>query len=262
MRGVRRALGDLWRFRDLVRNLVSRNLHVKYQRSLLGFMWTLLNPVFTLSVLLVVFTRVVKIPIPSFWAFLISGYFVWLFLNHTLNYATLAIEEHGNLIRSAVVPTEAPLLAGCLSRLAEFSLELMLVLSVISLFHHGRVPASTLLLPLLVLMQLVLALGLAYAVATLSVFYQDMKHVLPIAMTALFYASPVFYSISLVPEPLRLLFWINPIALLLELYQTVLYEGVFPSPWLVLAVGVVSVLTYLGGHSLFNRFKVFFAEVV
>jgi len=174
MRGVRRALGDLWRFRDLVRNLVSRNLHVKYQRSLLGFMWTLLNPVFTLSVLLVVFTRVVKIPIPSFWAFLISGYFVWLFLNHTLNYATLAIEEHGNLIRSAVVPTEAPLLAGCLSRLAEFSLELMLVLSVISLFHHGRVPASTLLLPLLVLMQLVLALGLAYAVATLSVFYQDM----------------------------------------------------------------------------------------
>ncbi|HZN96516.1 MAG TPA: hypothetical protein VFB61_02195, partial [Gemmatimonadales bacterium] len=77
-------LGRLWRFRELLRSLVIRNLKVKYQRSLLGFVWTMLNPLLTVGILVLVFSHVVRIPLPDYWAFVLSGYFVWNCVLQTL----------------------------------------------------------------------------------------------------------------------------------------------------------------------------------
>jgi ABC-type polysaccharide/polyol phosphate export permease len=159
-------------------------------------------------------------------------------------------------------PKEAPILAAALSRLVEFAVEMTLVLAILALFRHGYVPASFLWIPLLVLLQVMIALGLAFPVAALSAFYHDVEHAMPIVLITLFYVSPVFYSVALVPEAVRSVYMLNPLAGLFTLFQTVAYGGQAPPAELLIPIGAVAVLLPAIGYALFNRFEPLIAEVV
>lgn len=253
---------EVWRFRDLLRSLAVRNLKVKYQRSILGFVWTLLNPLLTLTVLAAVFTYVVPMPMERFWAFLLSGWFVWSFLLQMISSGTWVLIEHAGLRRSVAFPSEVLVLGSTASRLVEFLVELVLVLLALALFHHGGVPASFALLPGLLVIQVLLAVGLMMPLAVLSVFYADVQHAVPVALMVLFYASPVFYSADMVPEAVRPLYLLNPVAGMLTLYQQVLYEGRFPSAGLLAGVAATSILVFLVGYAIFRRYRDVLAEIV
>lgn len=262
-RGTRRPLTrELWQYRDLLRSLVARNLKVKYQRSTLGFAWTLLNPIAMVGVLVLVFSYIVRIPVPHYWAFLVSGYFAWSFILQMLNTSTYVIAEHGRLRRSVAFPTEMLIFGAAGSRFVEFAIELTLVLAALTLLHHEGVPPSFVLLPVLLVILVLLAMGIAFPIATLSVFYQDVQHALPVALLTLFYVSPVFYPAELVPEQIRALYFLNPIAGVLTLFHTVLYEGRFPPTPLLAGVGAFALFMFGLGYAIFNRYKSVFAEIV
>jgi ABC-type polysaccharide/polyol phosphate export permease len=249
-------------YRSLILNLVLRNMKVKYQRSFLGFFWTLLNPVIVVAVLTVIFSIVVRIPIEHYWAFLLSGYFAWNFLSSCISASTYTIAEHAYIIRNVAFPSEALVVSAALSRFIEYLAELAIIVVVLAWLHLGHVPASFALLPLLLVLQLLLAIGIQLPIATLSVFYKDVDHAVPIALLALFYVSPVFYPASMIPEPFQALYLANPVAQLLTLYHTVLYEGAMPGPALVAAACATTALVALGGYAIFRRFDPLFAEVV
>jgi len=255
-------LSDVWRYRGMLRSLVVRNLKVKYQRSALGFVWTFLNPLLSVGILAAVFSRVVRIPVPDYWAFLMSGYFTWNFTQQMLSTGTYVIAEHTGLRRSVAFPNEILILSAAVSRLVEFAIELVLVVVALVLLHHHGVPASYVLVPLLVVLQVVLAVGLVMPIATVSVFYSDVQHVLPIVLMMLFYVSPVFYPAQLVPGAFQPLFFLNPLAGLLTLFHVVLYEGRFPSPALLGGTAAGAVAIFAIGYAVFNRYKALFAEVV
>jgi lipopolysaccharide transport system permease protein len=253
---------SLWRSRGLLANLVMRNLRVKYQRSVLGFVWTLLNPLLTVGVLIAVFRFVVKIQVPHYWAFLLSGYFVWSFTLQTLTAATTVLPEHAHLARSLPLPSEVLIAATALSRLVEFLAELILVLALLALFHHHGVPASFLWLPPLTVLLFALVLGLTLPIATASAFFHDVQHALPIALMILFYVSPVFYPAGLVPAAVRPLYLLNPFASLLTAFQSVLYLGRSPEPR-HLAFAAASCLVLGGiGYAIFRRYRALLPEIV
>jgi lipopolysaccharide transport system permease protein len=264
MPGVERRsrFHQVWRYRELLRGLIIRNLKVKYQRSLLGFVWTLVNPLLTVAILAVVFSHVVRIRLPDYWAFLLSGYFVWNFTLQTLNTGTWIFAEHSRLTRSVAFPSEILVFSAAGSRLIEFAAEISLVLLALAVMHHHGVPASYALVPLLVLIQVVLAIGLALPIATLSVFYHDVYHALPIALASLFYLSPVFYPASMVPASVRTLYFANPMAGLLTLYHDVVYAGHMPSVALLGGTLLQAVLVFVLGYGIFHRYSSVFAEVV
>ncbi|MFN2433307.1 MAG: ABC transporter permease [Gemmatimonadota bacterium] len=253
---------ELWRYRGLVRALLARSLKVKYQRSVLGFLWTLVNPLLMIGVLALVFHYVVRLPIADYWAFLLSGYFVWNFVQQMLSTGTYVILEHAPLRRSVAFPSEVLIVSATLARLAEFAIELSLVLIALVLFHHHGVPPSLLLVPVLVLLQVLLALGLMMPIATLSLFYTDIQHALPAALLTLFYVSPVFYPAELVPESVRALYFLNPLAGLLTLFQQVLYRGDWPSGALLAGTAAAAVLLASAGYLVFHRYKGLFAEIL
>lgn len=253
---------EIWAYRELLRSLIVRNLKVKYQRSVLGFVWTLLNPLLTIAVLTLVFTYVVKIPLPGYWAFVFSGYFVWNFMLQMLSSATYVLAEHAALRRSVAFPSEVLILATAASRLVEFLIEMVIAVVFLVLIHHHHIPAPIVLLPLLILIQVLLAIGLTMPIATLSVFYSDVQHALPIVLLMLFYLSPVFYPASLVPESLRTLYLLNPVAGLLTLYHEVLYAGQWPSAWLLGGATAVALLCCVIGYAIFNRYNAVFAEIL
>jgi lipopolysaccharide transport system permease protein len=255
-------VAQVWRYRELLRGLIVRNLKVKYQRSMLGFVWTLLNPLMTVAILVVVFSHVVRIALPHYWAFLLSGYFVWNFTLQTLTTGTWIFTEHSRLVRSVAFPSEILVFSAAGSRLLEFLAEISIILAVLVLLHHHAVPASYVLVPALILIQILLTIGLALPIATLSVFYHDVYHALPIALASLFYLSPVFYPASMVPEAFRTLYFLNPLAGLLTLYHTVLYGGQWPSAVLLGGTAAQAALVYALGYAVFHRYASVFAEVV
>ena len=211
-----------------------------------------------------VFSHVVRIPLPHYWAFLLSGYFVWNFVLQTLNTGTYIFAEHSRLTRSVAFPSEILVFSAAGSRLIEFVAEIALVLLALVLLHHGRCPSSFALLP---------APGPDPApagrsgwrcpIATLSVFYYDVHHALPIALTTLFYLSPVFYPAEHgAPRRLRTIYFLNPIAGLLTLYHDVLYCGpdaVAPPAGRHAAPPRSSSPV---GYAIFHRYAAVFAEIV
>ena len=256
------SLADLWSFRELLRSLVVRNLKVKYQRSLLGFLWTLLNPLLTASVLIAVFSIILRFPLNNYWAFLISGYFVWMFVSQMLAAGTTILDEHAALRRSIAFPAELLILGGAIARFFEFSVAFGVAVVAIAVFHHGEFPAHFSVLPVLMILQFLLAVGLKMLIAVLAVFYHDVRHMISIVLLMLFYLTPVFYPLSFVPDNLQWVYVFNPFASLLGLFQAVLYEGRMPELDLFLKTTAWSVGFMIVGYAIFNRYKSLFAEIV
>lgn len=252
---------SVFRYRTLLQSLVLRDIKVKYQRSALGFLWTLFNPLVMIVVLIAVFRVIVRIDLPHYWAFLLSGYFAWNFLSNSINAAMYTLTEHAHITRSIAFPKAVLIVSAALSRLIEYLAALAVILVVLALFHHGRIPASYALIPLLVLLQLGLAIGVMMPVATVSVFFKDVHHALPVLLMALFYLTPVFYPLSMIPDRFQSLYLANPFAQILVLYHQVLYDGRLPSAPLLIVACLTTAVVMLLGLAVFNRFKALFAEV-
>lgn len=252
---------ELWSARELLRNLVLRNLRVKYQRSILGFVWTLLNPLLTVGVLIAVFQFVIRLQVPHYWAFLLSGYFVWNFSMQCMTAGTTVLPEHSHLSRSVAFPAEVLIVSITLSRLVEYLVEIVLVLILLLAFHQHGATWRLAWLPVLLLIQVVLVTGLTLPIAALSVFFHDVRHALPIALMVLFYVSPVFYPASLVPERFRLLYLLNPFAGLLTMYQDVLYHGRPPSLPLLASTAAATFAIAGIGYVVFRRYRAVFPEI-
>lgn len=255
------AAASAFRYKALLQSLVLRDIKVKYQRSALGFLWTLFNPLIMVVVLIAVFRLIVRIDLPHYWAFLLSGYFAWNFLSNCINAAIYTLAEHSHITRSIAFPKEVLIASAALSRLIEFLAALAVIMIVLAVFHHHRVPASYAVVPVLVLLQLVLAVGIMMPVATLAVFYKDVHHALPVLLLAMFYLTPVFYPLAMIPQEFQALYLANPFAQLLTLYHQVLYEGRPPSGGLLVVAALTSGALALAGLAVFNRFKGLFAEI-
>lgn len=256
------SLGEVWAYRELLLSLVERQLKAKYQRSLLGFVWTLLNPLLMLGVLTLVFSSVMRMPMERYWAFLISGFFAWNYTAQMLSSSTYVLLENAQLTRSVAFPAEVPLLAAAIARLVEFIIEMALVVLVLVVGHFGYPPSSLLCVPVLVLLQVLLAVGITMPIAAASLFFKDISHAIPAVLTLLFYLTPVFYPMSFVPSWVGWGLWCNPLAWLLTAYQQVLYEGRWPS-WEVMGGLVAMTLVILPvGYGIFARYKRMCAELI
>lgn len=257
-----RALAEIWEFRGLARSLVRRNIKVRYQRSVIGFAWTLLNPLITIAILVLVFQQFLRIGVEAYWAFLVSGYFAWVFTLHTLGTAPGILVGHSYMTRSLAFPSEILVVSAVWSRLIEFGAELLLAVGVLAVFHHGTVPAAVVLLPLVVALHAIMVTGLALPLAALSVFFDDVSHAVPAVLLLIGFLSPVYYPLSFVPAELRGWFMLNPFASLLDVYRTILYEGRFPSAGSLALLSVMSVATAGAGLALYRWKRAYFAEVL
>ena len=248
------TIREIWKFRELLLSLVAQNLKVKYQRSALGLLWTLLNPLLMILVFIVVFTSVLRIRVDGFWAFLISGIFAWQFITRALSRATSLLRSHATLRRSVAFPSVIVVLSSLLAALVEFLIEIAIVMFAIFVFYHHAVPATVIMLPWIILLLFLMAAGLMFPLSVISVLYYDVEHAMPAVIRLLFFLTPVFYPVSMIPEALRGYFYLNPFVGLLELFHLILYEGTWPSWQLLGAVSATSTVIFFVGFWIFRRF--------
>lgn len=255
------SVGALWRYRDLLLNLVLRDLRVKYKGSTLGFAWSLLHPLVMAAVYTVAFKVVLRIGIDRFPLFLLSGLLPWVFFAQSLSQATGSVADNGTLVRKVAFPRLALPMAAVATQLVQFALMYSVIVPLGALFGGGLSPVLLAIVPLAVL-QCLFTAGLALVLATAYVYFRDTRHLLDVGLQILFWVTPVVYAASLVPERWRPLLWLNPMASFVTAYHGIVLEGALPSPAMTAAMVALSLTAAIAGFLVFTRHQRRFAELV
>jgi ABC-type polysaccharide/polyol phosphate export permease len=234
--GMGRRLRELVRYRELVRNLVASELKARYKNSVLGFVWSLLNPLGMMLVFTVVFgvlqqgnNQIEKYPL-----FLLCGLLPWNYFQSGLMASVNSVVANANLVKKVYFPREVLPIASVLAELVNFLLAFLLLFAALFVFRAQFSPWLWT-LPFVILIQTCFTIGMAFFLSALNVFYRDTMMIMNVVMLAWFFLTPVFYAINLLPasylllgvpiSPQRLAYILNPIASLINIYRDLLYWG-------------------------------------
>ena len=246
-------------FFDLLRVLVDRDMKLLYKRSALGIAWTLINPLLQLAVFSFVFRSVIPINIPQFSSFAFSGLLIWTWSQTALFQATGLITSNKALIRQPNFPTAILPVVTTMTGLIHFLLALPVL--IIFLAIDGVQPSSVLfVLPLLMVIQFILTVGLAYPLAALNVTFRDTQHTLGVLLQMLFYLTPIFYDLNSVPKEFQPFYQLNPMVPLIEAYRAILLKGTPPDWQALLIVSLVVAVVLPIGLAIFRRQSNTFVE--
>jgi lipopolysaccharide transport system permease protein len=257
-------LQTLFRYRLLIQSLVGRELKARYRGSILGFFWSFVNPL----LLLVTYTLVFTVILPGrhspelepYFLFFFCGILPWTWFSSSLLESAGVLIAGGNLIKKVLFPAEVLPVVTVVSNLVHFLLGLPILLAF--LLIGGRLKASALLLPIPLAIQFVLTLGLALFLSALTVHFRDLSNLLGHVLHLWFFASPVLYSLAEVPERMRAILRLNPMAYVLGAYQQMLFAGDFRPGRGLLVAALVAVLAFAAGAFVFERLRDTLAEEV
>ncbi|WZO99733.1 ABC transporter permease [Isosphaeraceae bacterium EP7] len=243
---------ELTRFWPVVQNMVSQDLKIRYQRSVLGFFWTLLNPILMMTTLTLVFGQMMSEK--SMWSYaiyLFSGMVPWMFLSASLSECSLCIIVNESLIRKIYLPKLIFPLTRVLISLTTF------VLSMVALFlmlkpMGAQFHLPMLMLPLVVLLWAAFTLGLGLIVATMNTFYRDCGHLVSVVLQAWYFATPIIYDERTMGAGQAWKFWINPAFPFIRLFQGIISDGQWPQGSLLLIAAAIATGSLGIGYAAFK----------
>ena len=264
-------LVELYHYRELIKNLVIRDLKVRYKNSALGILWSLLNPLLMTVVFTLVFSLMLRSDTPDYPVFFMCGYLPWSFHLDSLMGGTNSIVGNAHLIKKVYFPREVLPLSGVLSSLVNFLLAMIVLFGMILVFGVG-LSGSILVLPVVIIAQVLFSLGLVFFLSTANVFYRDTQHILRVVTQAWFFLTPIFYPIDIIPESASILgitvnlqLWVrrlNPMASLVASYRDILYKGAVPGLDFLFRTVITCIVVFVIGYLIFCRFSNVFGEEV
>ncbi len=245
---------DSFRYRELIWALALKELKIRYKRSVLGFLWALLNPMLLCLVLTVVFSKLMQSPHWHFPIFLLSALLPWTFFSQSLSYAAESIVSNGDLIKKVRVAKLVFPMAAVVSNMINFLLSLIPLLLIVLAMRHPFY-WTWLYLPVPLLALVLFTLGATFFFAAMNVYFRDIAHILQIVLQVWFYVTPVIYAIDdiHISPALRLVFKLNPVLFSLNGFRLSVYYGMLPQPASILASFAVGFIALYLGFWVFRR---------
>jgi lipopolysaccharide transport system permease protein len=250
--GILVKLQELWNYRELIRNMVARDLKARYKNSVLGYVWSLLNPLLMMIVFWLVFSLLLSNPIPMFPVFLIVALLPWNFAVTAVSGGMRSILDNSNLVKKVYFPREILPLTVVLGNLVNyiFALPVMfLVMAGVQWFTLGRLNFSWTFafLPVIIIIQTIFLLGMVLLLSTIAVFFRDTTHIIDILIQLWIFLTPVFFALEQIATPTqaKMVRWLNPMASIIDFYRDILYgqiKNVTPMPGLPALDGVFRTL--------------------
>lgn len=260
-----------WMKLNLLKTLVQRDLSARYQGSILGNLWPLLNQLVQLLVYTYVFSVVLQVKLNlkglpannlTFGLWLFAGLIPWISFTGGFTQAATAVVGQPNLVKKVVFPLALLPLVPVLSTFIESTMGLMLLIAFVA-FSLKTLHLTLLLLPLIWLPQLLLTAGLGYLAAAFTVFFRDVPQTIAVVLNLWFYVTPIIYPVTAIPEMLRPWVWaLNPLTTIVEVYRDLVLVGQVQhlSQWL--AVWAASLLIFVMGWWIYRRLRPAFADVL
>jgi lipopolysaccharide transport system permease protein len=240
-------------YRDLTLHLARRDFSLKTRGSLLGWFWSLAPVFLMLLVLQFLFTRVIPLNVPNFPLFILSGLLPWYWFAGSLGSAATSLEQQRMLVLRPGFPTILLPVAAVLVPLLDYLLALPILL--IALAFTSGVPLEALFVPVLILVELVLAAGLAILISPFQLFYRDVARLVSLVMTVGFWVTPIFYGLRRIPERFQAIYKVNPMAHVIEAQRDVLIEGRMPPALPIGLTALAAVVILVIGCTVFMSLR-------
>lgn len=264
----RQALLVLYRNKYLVLEMAKREISDRYAGQAFGMFWAIGHPAFLIGLYVFVFAFVFKqkiggtVEMPlDYTAYLLSGLVAWLAFQESMTKSCTAITSNAALVKQVVFPLEVLPVKGVLASLFP-QLVSFVVLILYVLFTHGTVHVTYFLLPILLAMQIMAMIGLAYILSAIGAYFRDIKDFVQLFAVAGIYLMPVFYLPGWVPSLFRPLLYLNPFSYLVWCYQDVLYYGRFEHPWAWVFTCLMSPMIFVFGYRVFCKLKPGFGNLL
>lgn len=254
---MKKYFTEILQYRELLGNLVKTEVKLRYRSSFLGFLWTILNPLFFLLILAVVFSQIMKFQIENYTIFLLSGLTAWLMIQQTVVIATSSIVNNQGLIKKVYIPKMLFPLSSALARYVDH-LILVVILFGFLFFFKMPITASLFFLPIVIILHFLFSLGFSLIAAVLYVRIRDVQHIIAIVFQAAFYITPIIYSVDIFPQKYWKIFILNPFYYFVQSFRYPVYYGQLPPLNIVLITLALTFITLGLGIYIFYKNEKYF----
>ena len=224
---------ELYAYREMIASLIKRELRGKYKASVLGFLWTLMNPLLQMLVYIVVFSFILKSGIENFPVFLFVSLVPWNFFSISVTSGSTCVINQENLI---------------------------VIFAVLLLTGYGLNLVAICFLPLIMIIEYILALGICMLTSALAVYFRDLEYIMGIITMAWMYLTPILYTADMVPESIRTVFNLNPMTPIIEAYQQILYHKQIPTMNTLMQAALIGIVAVMVGYLGFQKMQRKFVE--
>ena len=250
--------------RELLWLWTMREIRIRYKQSVLGVLWAVLQPLSLVVIFSVVFSYFIRIPtgdIP-YPIFSFTAMLPWTLLVTSLGFASSSLINNVNLVTKIHFPREILPISVIIASVIDFLIT-SVFLMILILYYGLPINLNTIIIaPILVVIQVLLLIGVALFLSATNVFYRDLRFVVPLGIQLWMYATPIIYPVTLVPERLRTLYMLNPMAVLIEAYRDILLRGTWPD-WNYLGLATaMSTTLFVLGYIYFKKVEWQFADII
>lgn len=255
-----RTIKELYAYREMIFSLVRRDLKGRYKGSALGFLWTFINPLLQLGVYTMVFSVIMRNGIEDYYLFLFVALIPWIFFSTSLSGGSSCIWAQQDMVKKIYFPREVLPISFVTSQFVNMMLSLLVVLAVLLVSGKGLNPAALVYLPIIMLVEYIMALSVTMLSSAITVYLRDVEYILGIISMAWQFLTPVMYSVDQVPEEIVPIFNLNPMTPVIIAYRDILYYGQPPKLQTLLHATVFGIVVLVIGSTVFGRLKRHFAE--
>ena len=254
------TIKELYDYRQMIFSLVKKDLRGRYKGSVLGFLWTFINPLFQLIVYTIVFSKILRNDIPRYYLYLFVALIPWIFFSSSITVGAASIISQKDLVKKIYFPRMVIPISYVTSCFVNMLLCFIVIFAVIIVTGAGINFVAVLTLPIIMIVEYIFALGMAMLSSAVTVYFRDLEHILGIVSMAWMYLTPIVYSKSIVPEKYLPIFNLNPMTPIIECYRTVLYDKQIPDLSTLLIAAALGVFFLIFGALVFNKLQKHFAE--
>ena len=250
---------DLYNYRELLKTNIKKDVGGKYKNSVLGVLWSFINPLLQIAVYALVFQVILKSDIDNYTVYLCCGLIPWQYFSSVVLRGAATIIDNGNIIKKVYFPREILPISVVTSEGVNFLISTIIILGFV-IFGGIGLSWNILWYFLIFIIQFIVSIGVAFIVSSLTVYFRDLQHLLGIFMQLLFYATPIVYAISSVPAGLQWIVKINPMSYLIEGYRAIFYNRTMPDFQGLLIALAMGIVLCLIGYFVFKKLEKKFAE--
>lgn len=257
-----KIMKELYRYREMIFRLVKRDLKGRYKGSLLGFLWTFINPLLQLIVYTMVFSTILRSGVEDYYIYLFVALVPWIFFSTSVSSGASVIWTQQDMVKKIFFPRIVLPISFVTAQFVNMILSFIVVIIVLEATKYGYSIESLLYLPIIMLIEYILALGFAMIVSAVTVYLRDLEYLLTIITMAWQFLTPVFYGMNQVPDKILPILLMNPMTPIIIAYRDILYYKQIPNMETLIHACTFSIGIFLIGYVVFTRLQRRFAEVM
>lgn len=250
---------NLYQYRELLKTNIQKEIRGKYKGAWLGILWSFLNPLLMLMVYSFVFPYIMRAQIPNYTMYLMTALMPWNFFTLTVANSSFAVISSGSILKKVYFPREILPISIVLSNVVNFLITFIIIIVFLIISGIG-LSWTILLFPVVLLVQTLLMFGIAFILSSITVYARDVEHIVNVFVMALFYATPIVYTIDMLPAKFQTILYLNPMTPIIDAYRNVLFYQQLPNFTSLGIVTIVSIAILIFGLWIFRKLEKGFVE--